>query len=100
MNLSSMKQKVVRDLHDAVSFSRLSSFCKLIVPVGLPFLSRSKASTFLNIKDESPYHCSVVYVAALHSTSLPFRMEALGPTADSSDVCGAVDVNGVCNRPR
>ncbi|GMI84027.1 hypothetical protein like AT4G37190 [Hibiscus trionum] len=95
MNLSSRKQKVVRDLHDAVSFSRLSSFSKLIVPVGLPFLSGSKASTFLNIKDESPYHCSAVYAAALHSTSLPFRMEALGPTADSSDVCGAVDVNGV-----
>ncbi|KAK8593549.1 hypothetical protein V6N12_045628 [Hibiscus sabdariffa] len=95
MNLSSRKQKVVRDLHDAVSFSRLSSFCKLIVPIGLPFLSRSKASTFLNIKDESPYHCSAVYAVALHSTSLPFRMEALGPTADSSDVCGAVDVNGI-----
>ncbi|KAE8655390.1 Plasma membrane, myosin-like, Tubulin/FtsZ, N-terminal isoform 6 [Hibiscus syriacus] len=95
MNLSSRKQKVVRDLHDAVSFTRLSSFCKLIVPVGLPFLSRSKASTFLNIKAESPYHCSAVYAAALHSTSLPFRMEALGPTADSSDVCGAVDVNGI-----
>ncbi|XP_039039611.1 protein misato homolog 1-like [Hibiscus syriacus] len=40
MNLSSRKQKIVRDLHDAVSFSRLSSFCKLIVPVGLPFLSK------------------------------------------------------------
>ncbi|KAK8593548.1 hypothetical protein V6N12_045627 [Hibiscus sabdariffa] len=98
MNLSSRKQKVVRDLHDAVSFSRLSSFCKLIVPIGLPFLSRSKASTFLNIKDESPYHCSAVYAVALHSTSLPFRMEALGPTADSSDVCGAVDVNGIVSR--
>ncbi|KAE8687870.1 Plasma membrane, myosin-like, Tubulin/FtsZ, N-terminal isoform 6 [Hibiscus syriacus] len=95
MNLSSRKQKVVRDLHDAVSFSRLSCFCKLIVPVGIPFLSRSKASTFPNIKDESPYRCSAVYAAALHSTSLPFRMEAPGPTADSSDVCGAVDVNGI-----
>lgn len=41
-NLMSQKQTVSRDLHDAVSFSRLSSFCKLIVPVGLPLLSRSK----------------------------------------------------------
>ncbi|GMI76933.1 hypothetical protein like AT4G37190 [Hibiscus trionum] len=95
MNLCSRKQTVVRNLHDAVSFSRLSSFCKMIVPVGLPFLSRSKASTFLNIKDENPYHCSAVYAAALHSASLPFRMEPLGPTADSSDVCGAVDINGI-----
>lgn len=44
MSLSSRKQTVVRDLHDAVSFSRLSSFCKMIVPVGLPSLSRSKSS--------------------------------------------------------
>ncbi|XWS45308.1 hypothetical protein CRYUN_Cryun15aG0125500 [Craigia yunnanensis] len=95
MNLRSRKLTVVRDLHEAVSFSRLSSFCKMIVPVGLPFLSRSKASTFLNIKDENPYHCSAVYAAALHSTSLPFRMELLGPTADSFDASGAVDVNGV-----
>lgn len=35
-----------------------------------------------------------MYAAALHSTSLPFRMEPLGPTADLSDVFGAVDVNG------
>lgn len=95
MNPRSRKQTVVRDLHDAISFSRLSSFCKMIVPVGLPFLSQSKASTFLNIKDENPYHCSAVYAAALHSTSLPFRMEPLGPTADSSDASGAVDVNGI-----
>ncbi|XVF61122.1 hypothetical protein PTKIN_Ptkin08bG0103600 [Pterospermum kingtungense] len=95
MNPKSKKQTVVRDLHDAVSFSRLSSFCKMIVPVGLPFLSQSKASTFLNIKDENPYYCSAVYASALHSTSLPFRMEPLGPTADSSDASGAVDVNGI-----
>lgn len=38
----SQKQRVSRKLHDAVSFSRLSSLCKLIVPVGLPSLSRSK----------------------------------------------------------
>jgi len=38
----SQKQVVSKNLHDAVSFSRLSSFCKLIVPVGLPSLGRSK----------------------------------------------------------
>lgn len=42
MNLRSHKQTISRNLHEAVSFSRLSSFCKLIVPVGLPSLSRSK----------------------------------------------------------
>ncbi|GLT66210.1 hypothetical protein SLA2020_385900 [Shorea laevis] len=95
LNLRSRKQKVVRDLHDAVSFSRLASFSKMIVPIGLPFLSESKASSFLRIEDDKPYHCSAVYAAALHSASLPFRMEMPGPTADSSDICGAIDVNGI-----
>lgn len=42
MNLKSQKQTIFRKLHDAVSFSRLASFSKLIVPLGLPFLSESK----------------------------------------------------------
>lgn len=40
-NIVSKQKSILRSLHDAVSFSRLSSFCKLIVPVGLPSLSRS-----------------------------------------------------------
>lgn len=94
MNLRSRKQTIFRELHDTVSFSRLASFSKLIVPVGLPFLSESKASTFLRIENEKPYHCSAVYAAALHSATLPYRMEPVGPTADSFDVSGAVDING------
>ena len=42
MSLESRKRTILRDLHDSVSFSRLSSYCKLIVPVGLPFLSKCK----------------------------------------------------------
>lgn len=38
----SLKRNVSRDLHNAVSFAKLSSLCKLIVPVGLPFLGGSK----------------------------------------------------------
>ncbi|KDP31886.1 hypothetical protein JCGZ_12347 [Jatropha curcas] len=87
----SQKQKISRSIHDSVSFSRLSSLCKLIVPVGLPFLSRSKASTYLCI-EEKPYHCSAIYASAIHAISLPFRMEPLGPTADSCLVSGAMDV--------
>ncbi|XP_011002490.1 PREDICTED: protein misato homolog 1 [Populus euphratica] len=94
MNLTSQKQKLSRSIHDALSFSRLSSFCKLIVPVGLPLLSTSKASMHLCIKDEMPYHSSAVYAAALHSISVPFRIEPLGP-ANSHNFSGAVDVNGV-----
>ncbi|KAF8406352.1 hypothetical protein HHK36_008439 [Tetracentron sinense] len=69
MNTISRKQAISRALHDVVSFSRLSSFCKLIVPIGLPSLSRSQVSAFLRIDDEKPYHCSAVYAAAIHSTS-------------------------------
>lgn len=94
MNLTSQKQKLSRSIHDALSFSRLSSFCNLIVPVGLPLLSTSKASMHLRIKDEMPYHSSAVYAAALHSISVPFRIEPLGP-ANSHNFSGAVDVNGV-----
>ncbi|KAF5193727.1 plasma membrane, autoregulation-binding site, misato segment II, myosin-like, tubulin/FtsZ protein, partial [Thalictrum thalictroides] len=39
MNPLSQKGSISRALHDAVSFSRLSSLCKLIVPIGLPSLS-------------------------------------------------------------
>lgn len=38
--LQSRNHKILEDLHDAISFSRLSSYCKLIVPVGLPSLSK------------------------------------------------------------
>ncbi|KAK3222751.1 hypothetical protein Dsin_009776 [Dipteronia sinensis] len=95
MSVRSRKQTIFKELHDAVSFSRLAPFSKLIVPVGLPFLSTSKASTFLHFKDEKPYHCSAVYAAALHSASIPFQMEPVGPNADSGDVSGAMDVNGL-----
>lgn len=95
MNAAGKKKPILRSLHDAVSFSRLSSLCKLIVPVGLPSLSRSKASTYLCIDDAKPFHSSAVYAAALHSLSLPFRMELSGPSTDSNNVTGAVDVNGL-----
>ncbi|KAJ8899562.1 hypothetical protein K2173_018536 [Erythroxylum novogranatense] len=94
-NLKSRNQIISRNIHDAISFSRLSSFCKLIAPIGLPSLSKSKVCTFLCIEDEKPYHCSAVYAAGLHSICLPFRMEPLGPTSNSGYVSGAMDVNGL-----
>ncbi|GMH06424.1 hypothetical protein Nepgr_008264 [Nepenthes gracilis] len=95
MNSTTRKRTISRDLHDSISFSRLSSFCKLLVPVGLPLLSKSKASTYLCLDDQKPYHCSAVYAAALHSLSLPFRMELHGPTANLSCVSGSSDINSI-----
>ncbi|KAJ1419106.1 Tubulin/FtsZ, GTPase domain superfamily [Sesbania bispinosa] len=94
-SLQSRKRTVLEELHDAITFSRLSSYCKLIVPVGLPSLSKSKASKFLHIEDEKHYHSSAVYAAALHSISLPFRMVPVGPTTDACSVSGAVDFHGL-----
>ncbi|CAN0842667.1 Protein misato homolog 1 [Linum grandiflorum] len=94
-NPRNRKQTVSRNIHDAVSFSRLSSLSKLIVPLGLPSLSTSKACKSLHVKDEKPYHTSAVYAAAMHSISLPLRMDTLGPTVDSSYASGAMDVNGL-----
>lgn len=37
-SLQTRKRTILEELHDAISFSRLSSYCKLIVPVGLPSL--------------------------------------------------------------
>lgn len=42
LNAKSQKRTISSKLHDAVSLARLSSFCKLIVPVGLPSLRTSK----------------------------------------------------------
>ncbi|KAL9241552.1 hypothetical protein vseg_015654 [Gypsophila vaccaria] len=93
MSYRSQKRNISRDLHDAVSFARLSPLCKLVAPVGLPSLSN--ASTHLRVNDGKPYHCSAVYAAALHSLSLPFRMDSPGPSATSSCTYGALDFNGI-----
>ncbi|KFK30343.1 hypothetical protein AALP_AA7G249200 [Arabis alpina] len=91
MNRGSSKKTVSNKLHDAISFSRLSSFCKLFTPIGLPSLSESKASKYLNLGDEKPYRSSAVYAAALHSSTIPFRTQ---PTSsDSSEVSNSMDVN-------
>ncbi|TXG65609.1 hypothetical protein EZV62_006884 [Acer yangbiense] len=102
MSLRSRKQTVFKELHDAVSFSRLAPFSKLIVPVGLPFLSTMEIiptnqmhSCALICLLQSKTYNMVFYAAALHSTRIPFRMEPVGPSADSGDVSGAMDVNGL-----
>lgn len=58
-------------------------------------LLADKVSTYLRVNDEKPYHSSAVYAAALHSLSLPFRMDLLGPTAVSECTSGALDINGI-----
>ncbi|XP_057807642.1 uncharacterized protein LOC131022216 isoform X2 [Salvia miltiorrhiza] len=90
---SSRKLTITRELHNAVSFAKQSALCKLIVPLGLPSLSTSKISKYLYLEDRKPYHTSAVYASALHSISLPFRMEPHGPSAQFSSTSGAVTIN-------
>lgn len=55
-------------------------------------INLGKASRRLCIKDEQPYYTSAVYASALHSLSLPFRMEQPGPTAESIYASGALNM--------
>ncbi|XP_072987778.1 uncharacterized protein [Typha latifolia] len=43
------RESITRSLHDAVSFSKLSCFCKLMIPVGLPSLKSAYATGALDI---------------------------------------------------
>lgn len=54
---------------------------------------KGKISKYLYLEDRKPYHTSAVYASALHSISLPFRMEPHGPSAQSSCTSGAVTIN-------
>nr|GEU57634.1 protein misato homolog 1 isoform X1 [Tanacetum cinerariifolium] len=92
INRRNRKQAITSNLHDAVSFSALSSLCKLIVPVGLPSLSESRSSQYLNLQNEKLYHSSAVYASAIHSITLPFRMNKTGPSADPSNEIGAMNL--------
>ncbi|PKA54308.1 hypothetical protein AXF42_Ash000141 [Apostasia shenzhenica] len=89
----SQKESFSRALHDAISFGRLSSHSKLMVPVGLPTLS--KLSSALLIEDQKLFHSSAIYASAIHCASLPFRMKSPGPTAESVYTSGATDMSGM-----
>ena len=54
-----------------------------------------RAAQFLAVNDKNPYHCSAVYAAALHAVTRPFLIEQLGPTTDSREISGSMDVNGL-----
>lgn len=42
VSATSQRPTISNSLHDAISFARLSVYCKLMVPIGLPSLSKSK----------------------------------------------------------
>ncbi|KAL5206520.1 hypothetical protein ABZP36_034729 [Zizania latifolia] len=86
------RESITRSLHDAVSFSKLSSFCNLMVPIGPPSLSRSYMSPFLHIQDEKPFHSSAICAAAIHSVTVPFRLQRMGPSSDLAHSSGYLDI--------
>ncbi|KAD4888107.1 hypothetical protein E3N88_20180 [Mikania micrantha] len=91
-NHTTRKLSITSNLHEAVSFSALSSLCKLIVPVGLPSLGESRVSQHLKVENENPYQSSAIYASAIHSITLPFRMKKMGPSGESSNESGVMDL--------
>ncbi|CAN6352186.1 unnamed protein product [Urochloa humidicola] len=83
-------ETITRSLHDAVSLSKLSSPCNLMVPIGLPSLSY--LSPLLSINDEKYFHSSAIYAAAIHSLSVPFRLQHVGPASDPAHSSGNLDI--------
>ncbi|KAM3272396.1 hypothetical protein ACQJBY_042504 [Aegilops geniculata] len=86
------RDTITRSLHDAVSLSKLSSFCSLMVPIGLPSLSQSSLSPFLSIQDAKPFHSSAISAAAIHSVTVPFRLQNAGPASNIAHSSGNIDM--------
>jgi len=84
------RETIIRSLHDAVSLSKLSYSCNLMVPIGLPSLSY--LSPLLSIKDDKHFHSSAICAAAIHSLSVPFRLQHVGPATDSAHSSGKLDI--------
>ncbi|KAJ7536822.1 hypothetical protein O6H91_12G083300 [Diphasiastrum complanatum] len=92
---SSMKNSIVETLHDAVSFSKLSSLVDLVVPLQVPNFGRSELSRHLCIKESSFFHTSAVYAAAISNITLPFRMRNFGPSESYTLNIGSCDMGGM-----
>ncbi|KAM0854967.1 hypothetical protein ACQ4PT_050083 [Festuca glaucescens] len=86
------RETITRSLHDAVSFSKLSSFCSLVVPIGLPTLSQSYLSPFLSIQDTKPFHSSAISAASIHTITVPFRLQNAGPASNLAHSSGNIDI--------
>ncbi|KAK3140103.1 hypothetical protein QOZ80_5AG0395890 [Eleusine coracana subsp. coracana] len=84
------RESIIRSLHDAVSFSKLSSFSNLVVPIGRPSLSYF--SPFLSIQDEKHFHSSAICAAAIHSVTVPFRQQHVSPASDLVHSSGRLDI--------
>lgn len=49
-------------------------------------------SPLLSIKDEKHFHSSAICAAAIHSLSVPFRLQHVGPASDSAHSYGNLDI--------
>ncbi|CAA0825501.1 Unknown protein [Striga hermonthica] len=63
-------QTISRKLHNAVSFTKLSAFCKLIVPVGLPSLNVGKYCYHLRSKRASISEAKEAVQAAYYASPI------------------------------
>lgn len=46
----------------------------------------------LSIKDEKYFHSSAIFAAAIHSLSVPFRLQHVGPSSELAHSSGNLDI--------
>ncbi|MCO5578869.1 hypothetical protein L7F22_032716 [Adiantum nelumboides] len=84
---------VVRDLHDAISFSELSKFSSCAIPLGLS--SFAGMSKYLVVDDSKNFHTSAVYAAAVSCITLPLRMDRSSGDPSSALYTGTMDMENL-----
>ncbi len=55
-------------------------------------VSSGYMSSYLYIQDEKPFHASAVCAAAIHSITVPFRLQRTGPSSDLAHSSGNLDI--------
>lgn len=56
---------------------------------------KGNLSPLLHVKDEKLFYSSAIYAAAIHSISVPFRLEPLRPSTNSTYASGALEVGEI-----
>lgn len=64
----------------------------LLTVLPFDFGSSGYLSPLLSIKDEKHFHSSAICAAAIHSLSVPFRLQHAGPASDSAHSSGKLDI--------
>jgi hypothetical protein len=56
------------------------------------FISSGYLSPFLSIQDAKPFHSSAISAAAIHTITVPFRLQNAGPASNLAHSSGNIDI--------